>query len=284
MERVAFLRKHVPEQPWPVWDDASLGELLAKASAGKTSLAQVQKHGLCAVLRDSLPWVLSRRIELARRTLRVPSGSDIRPRLRQPPVLAVRLQEVFGLETPRIAAGALPLVMHLLGPNYRPCRSPATWRASGAPPTPVRKRGRCMCAAQHSWPEGRLMPRKPRAAGGLHSRCAFPGGRHVLDSGRRDGYLHAPCCDPAVSSWMNDGSVPHCQGFHGTESAPNQVAATAALLAEDATVPFIARYRKEATGSLDEVQITSIRDRLASLRELDARGRHPWLRWKSESC
>ena len=50
-----------------------------------------------------------------------------------------------------------------------------------------------------------------------------------------------------------------------------QVEATAALLAEDATVPFIARYRKEATGSLDEVAITSIRDRLGQLDELDKR-------------
>jgi uncharacterized protein len=50
-----------------------------------------------------------------------------------------------------------------------------------------------------------------------------------------------------------------------------QVAAVAALLAEEATVPFIARYRKEATGSLDEVAVTSIRDRLNQLAELDAR-------------
>ena len=50
-----------------------------------------------------------------------------------------------------------------------------------------------------------------------------------------------------------------------------QVAATAALLAEGATVPFIARYRKEATGELDEVQVTSIRDRLEQLRAIDDR-------------
>src|SRR5687768_17484599 len=50
-----------------------------------------------------------------------------------------------------------------------------------------------------------------------------------------------------------------------------QVAATAALLAEGATVPFIARYRKEATGELDEVQVTSIRDRLEQLRSIDER-------------
>ena len=50
---------------------------------------------------------------------------------------------------------------------------------------------------------------------------------------------------------------------------PAQVAATARLLADGATVPFIARYRKEATGSLDEVAIAAIRERLASLAELD---------------
>jgi uncharacterized protein len=52
---------------------------------------------------------------------------------------------------------------------------------------------------------------------------------------------------------------------------PRQVTATAKLFADGATVPFIARYRKEATGSLDEVAITSIRERLLSLAELDQR-------------
>ena len=50
-----------------------------------------------------------------------------------------------------------------------------------------------------------------------------------------------------------------------------QVSATVALLDDDATIPFIARYRKEATGSLDEVIITFIRDRVNQLRELDKR-------------
>lgn len=52
---------------------------------------------------------------------------------------------------------------------------------------------------------------------------------------------------------------------------PRQVAAVACLLEEGGTVPFIARYRKERTGELDEVQITSIRDRLEQMAELDKR-------------
>jgi len=50
-----------------------------------------------------------------------------------------------------------------------------------------------------------------------------------------------------------------------------QINSTVALLQQGATVPFIARYRKEMTGSLDEQQIQQIRDRKAQLEELDKR-------------
>lgn len=53
--------------------------------------------------------------------------------------------------------------------------------------------------------------------------------------------------------------------------AASQVRAVAGLFAEGATIPFVARYRKEATGSLDEVALTGIRDRLEQLAELDKR-------------
>lgn len=50
-----------------------------------------------------------------------------------------------------------------------------------------------------------------------------------------------------------------------------RVEAAARLLEEGATVPFIARYRKEATGGLDEVALAEVRDRLEQLEELDKR-------------
>lgn len=53
--------------------------------------------------------------------------------------------------------------------------------------------------------------------------------------------------------------------------AVGRAAAVVGLLDGGATVPFIARYRKEATGEMDEVQIAAVRDRLEQLRELDAR-------------
>jgi len=52
---------------------------------------------------------------------------------------------------------------------------------------------------------------------------------------------------------------------------PNQVAAAIALLDEGATVPFISRYRKEATGGLDDTQMRNLEQRLGYLRELEER-------------
>ncbi|HEU0222780.1 MAG TPA: Tex-like N-terminal domain-containing protein, partial [Paracoccaceae bacterium] len=52
---------------------------------------------------------------------------------------------------------------------------------------------------------------------------------------------------------------------------PDQVAATAALLDAGATVPFVARYRKEVTGGLDDTQLRTLADRLGYLRELESR-------------
>ena len=50
-----------------------------------------------------------------------------------------------------------------------------------------------------------------------------------------------------------------------------QVAAAVGLLDEGATVPFIARYRKEATGGLDDTQLRNLEERLHTLRELEER-------------
>ena len=51
----------------------------------------------------------------------------------------------------------------------------------------------------------------------------------------------------------------------------SQILSVADLLEQGSTIPFIARYRKEATGSLDEVVVTAVRDRLTQLKELDNR-------------
>jgi protein Tex len=64
----------------------------------------------------------------------------------------------------------------------------------------------------------------------------------------------------------------HIEKISGELSVnPRQVIATVVLLDEGSTVPFISRYRKEMTGSLDEVAIAYIRDRVEQLRDMDKR-------------
>ena len=67
--------------------------------------------------------------------------------------------------------------------------------------------------------------------------------------------------------------LPSIQSRLATElsAQPNQVSAAVALLDEGATVPFIARYRKEATGGLDDIQLRLLEERLRYLRELEER-------------
>ncbi|ACB95824.1 Tex family protein [Beijerinckia indica] len=55
------------------------------------------------------------------------------------------------------------------------------------------------------------------------------------------------------------------------QARPEQVKVAISLLDEGATVPFVARYRKEATGGLDDTQLRQLEERLAYLRELEAR-------------
>ena len=56
-----------------------------------------------------------------------------------------------------------------------------------------------------------------------------------------------------------------------TSLRPVQIEHTVALIEDGATVPFISRYRKEATGNLDEVQIAAVKDLLESQKALEAR-------------
>ena len=75
--------------------------------------------------------------------------------------------------------------------------------------------------------------------------------------------------DPGVSACVPGTHVAAVTAELGV--ADRQVRAVAELLDGGATVPFIARYRKEVTGGLDEVAVIGVRDRLEQLRELDKR-------------
>ena len=75
--------------------------------------------------------------------------------------------------------------------------------------------------------------------------------------------------DINAASGAQEASIPKL--VEELKISPRQIMAVARLLAEGNTIPFIARYRKEAHGNLDEVQISKIQERLNYHRELDER-------------
>ncbi|TXS06859.1 ATP-dependent helicase C-terminal domain-containing protein, partial [Streptomyces sp. wa22] len=158
-ERLAFLHR-VLGQPWP---DVSDGALLARADewlepelsrAGRR--ADLARIDAGQAVRRLLPWATgdaARLDELAPERIEVPSGSRVRVDYAgEQPVLAVKLQELFGLgETPRVAG--VPVLVHLLSPAGRPAAVTADlasfWR-EGYRDVRAELRGRY---PKHPWPE-----------------------------------------------------------------------------------------------------------------------------------
>ncbi|BAI73226.1 ATP-dependent helicase [Azospirillum sp. B510] len=126
--RVMFLRgREGDAYDWPdLSDDALMDGLeawLAPFLDGVSRRAHLERIDLSSALRALLPWELRTRLDAEAPThVEVPSGSRIPIDYDgEEPVLAVRLQEMFGLaETPRIAGGRVPLLLHLLSPARRP--------------------------------------------------------------------------------------------------------------------------------------------------------------------
>jgi ATP-dependent helicase HrpB len=126
--RVACLREWCPEMQLPDLADAALlatlEDWLAPYLTGKTRLDALTPTLLGEALASRLDHAQRRAVdELAPETLTVPSGSNKRLtyEVGKPPVLAVRLQELFGLaDTPRIAKARVAVTLHLLSPAQRP--------------------------------------------------------------------------------------------------------------------------------------------------------------------
>jgi ATP-dependent helicase HrpB len=168
LARVALLREHMPGHPWPRFDEAELGDILAEACAGKRSVQEVTGGSLATLLLNRLPYPLDRLLEQhAPEAMEVPSGSRIRLKYTtgQPPVLAVRLQELFGwTDTPRVAGGRVPVVLHLLGPNFRPVQITEDLRSFWSTTYFQVRKDLRVRYPKHSWPEDPLVA-KPEAKG-----------------------------------------------------------------------------------------------------------------------
>ena len=169
LARVGSLSVWMPELALPTFDDEALAEVAREVAQGRRSFEEMRR----VPLRDVLEARLSHRQRSALRehapdSLTVPSGNHIRLRYEsgRPPVLAARIQELFGMrETPRVAGGRVPVVVHLLAPNGRPQQVTddlaSFWRTTYGE---VRKELRARYP-KHSWPEDPLTAPPQRRPG-----------------------------------------------------------------------------------------------------------------------
>jgi ATP-dependent helicase HrpB len=158
-DRLATLHRTLGP-PWPdVSDEALLAEpdrWWAGPITSARSRAELARVDAGALLRGLLGWQEAATLdELAPERLAVPSGSRIALDYSgERPVLAVRVQEVFGWSgAPAVAGGRLPVLLHLLSPAGRPAAVTAdlaTFWTTGYPQVRAELRGRY---PKHPWPE-----------------------------------------------------------------------------------------------------------------------------------
>jgi ATP-dependent helicase HrpB len=104
--------------------ETTLEDWLEPYLDGITRRDHLTRIDLLAILQNTLDWTQRTRLDEGAPThLTVPSGSRLRLQYTpgESPVLAVKLQEMFGLaDTPRVAWGRVPVTLHLLSPAQRP--------------------------------------------------------------------------------------------------------------------------------------------------------------------
>jgi ATP-dependent helicase HrpB len=160
--RAASLRLWRPDDDFPDLSDAALIETLedwlAPFLTGIRKRDDFAKLDLEAALKSALTYQQSQRLEhLAPSKMHVSSGSNIKLEYAADggtPVLAVRLQEVFGLlETPTINEGRIAVLLHLLSPAYRPVQVTQDLRSFWQNMYPNVRKELGRRYPKHSWPE-----------------------------------------------------------------------------------------------------------------------------------
>jgi ATP-dependent helicase HrpB len=157
--RLGWLHRGLGE-PWPSMEDEplleNLEDWLLPFLTGEAQLGRIPGHVLKNGLMSLVPFDLQRSVDkLAPPHFEVPTGSHIPIRYdAEEPVIAVRVQELFGLGThPSIADGKVPLLLELLSPAHRPIQItrdlPGFWKGSWAD-VRADMRGRY---PKHVWPE-----------------------------------------------------------------------------------------------------------------------------------
>lgn len=167
--RVRCLRAWMPDLGLPEYGEADLQEVLTWLAPGCRSLDDLRKRDWEQAFRDKLRHAQRQAVEReAPERIGVPSGSLIAVKYEEgrPPVLAVRIQELFGLtDTPRVAGGRVKVLMHLLAPNYRPQQVTDDLASFWANTYPVVRKELRVRYPKHAWPEDPMTAEPQRLPG-----------------------------------------------------------------------------------------------------------------------
>jgi ATP-dependent RNA helicase HrpB len=169
LTRLRWLRSVLPEQNLPAFEEPQLRDMLPWLCSGRRSFAELRDGPWFEAITGALSHSQRQLIEReAPERIEVPSGSRIlvQYEVDKPPVLAVRIQELFGLkETPRLAGGRVPVLLHLLAPNQRPQQVTDDLASFWKNVYPkIRKELRARYP-KHAWPEDPLSALPQRGPG-----------------------------------------------------------------------------------------------------------------------
>ncbi|GJM62910.1 ATP-dependent helicase HrpB [Persicobacter diffluens] len=160
--RIGSLRQWNPDQSWPDYSTATLlttaDRWLSPYLKGIKKEHQLRKLNLKDILTHALEYEHQQELDsLAPERIEVPSGSKIKLDYQQdgsPAVLAVRLQEVFGLaETPKLNGGKNAVLMHLLSPGFKPVQITGDLKSFWENAYFEVKKDLKRRYPKHSWPE-----------------------------------------------------------------------------------------------------------------------------------
>ncbi|MCA9134948.1 MAG: hypothetical protein KDA45_17385, partial [Planctomycetales bacterium] len=157
LARARWLAEAMPESGLPSWQGPQLAQLLEGWCYGMKSLDELKTLPWKSLLPSALNATQRKELDRAApATVTLPSGRQVLLQYEagKPPVLAARIQEFMGLrETPRLAGGRVPLLLHLLAPNNR-CQQItndlASFWVNTYPHVRKELRGRY---PKHAWPE-----------------------------------------------------------------------------------------------------------------------------------
>ena len=157
LARIRCLREWLPELELPDFGAEPLRAILPTLCIGRQSFDELRKAPVAEAVRAMLaPQQLQALDREAPERLEVPSGSFLPLAYEpgKPPVLAARIQELFGWrETPRIARGRVAVLLHLLGPNMRPQQITGDLESFWRNGYPVVRKELKRRYPKHAWPE-----------------------------------------------------------------------------------------------------------------------------------